>query len=244
VKSGRPSCAAPIQAREAIHPGWTTRCDLIGAIADALMQRRIRLLLYINSPILTRLGEDMRQRGLYQLTYSEEKFVEIHRQVLSEIGSRCGQRLAGYWFDSGYQSLAAYPDVRIETIDEFCKTGNPARLTAFNFWVFPVLTRWQDYWAGELNELHKPFQSRWIQHGPGKGFQAHGMLSMLPSWCHSKPGPIAPPQFTADDLIASVKSNVENQAVTTINTGIYQEGMIEESSRQTMLKLRQAIKGV
>jgi hypothetical protein len=236
-------CPAPIQAWEALHPGWTTGRDLIGEIADALKQRRIRLLLYVNSPILTRLGEDIRQTGLYQLTYSEEQFVEIHKQVLNEIGSRYGQRLAGYWFDSWYQSLAAYPDVPIESIYGFCKTGNPARVTAFNFWVFPVLTPWQDYWAGELNELHKPFQSRYIQRGAGKGFQAHGMLSMLPSWCHSEPGLIPPPQFTADDLIAYVKSNVANQAVTTINIGIYQEGTIEGSSRQMMLKLRQAIKG-
>jgi hypothetical protein len=243
LNHAHPHCAAPIHAWEAIHPGWTTRRDLIGEIADALKQHGIRLLLYINSPIMTKLGEDIRQTGLYQLTYSEEQFVEIHKQILNEIGSRYGQRLAGYWFDSWYQSLAAYPDVPIESIYEFCKTGNPARITAFNFWVFPVLTPWQDYWAGELNELHMPFQSRYLQRGAGKGFQAHGMLSMLPSWVHSDPGPIPPPQFSAADLIACVKANVEHQAVTTINIGIYQEGTIEETSRQMMRELRQAIKG-
>jgi hypothetical protein len=36
---------------------------------------------------------------------------------------------------------------------------------------------------------------------------------------------------------------VEHQAVTTINIGIYQESTIEETSRQMMRKLRQAIKG-
>lgn len=243
LNHAHPHCPAPIRTWEAIHPGWTTRRDLVGEIADALKQRGIRLLLYLNSPIMTKLGEDIRQTGPYQLTYSEEEFVDIHRQVLTEIGTRYGQRLAGYWFDSWYQSLAAYPDVPIESIYQFCKTGNPDRITAFNFWVFPVLTPWQDYWAGELNELHKPFQSRYIQRGAGKGFQAHGMLSMLPSWVHVDPGPIPPPQFNADDLIAYVKANVAHQAVTTINIGIYQEGIIEESSRQMMRKLREAIKG-
>jgi len=236
-------CAAPIKSWEAVHPGWTTHRDLIGEIADALKQRGIRLLLYLNSPIMTKLEEDIRQTGLYQLTYSEEQFTEIHKNILTEIGLRYGERLAGYWFDSWYQSLAAYPDVRIESIYEFCEAGNPDRITAFNFWIFPVLTPWQDYWAGELNALQNPFLSRYIQRGAGKGFQAHGMLTMLGSWVHSEPGPIPAPQFGAEDLIAYVKANVEHQAVTTINIGIYQEGTTEETSRQMMRKLRQAIKG-
>jgi len=242
LNHAHPHCPAPIRSWEAIHPGWTTRRDLVGELADALKQHGIRLLLYINSPIMTKLGEDIRETGLYQLTFSEEQFVAIHKDVLTEIGSRYGEGLAGYWFDSWYQSLAAYPDVPIESIFEYCKVGNPGRITAFNFWVFPVLTEWQDYWAGELNELANPFPSRYIQRGAGKGFQAHGMLSMLPSWVHSDPGPISRPQFSAEDLIAYVKANIEHEAVTTINIGIYQEGTIEESSRQMMRKLRQAVK--
>jgi hypothetical protein len=69
------------------------------------------------------------------------------------------------------------------------------------------------------------------------------MLTMLPAWVHSDPGPIPPPQFSARDLIAYVKANMEHQAVTTINIGIYQDGSIEETSRQMMGKLRQAIRG-
>jgi hypothetical protein len=243
LNHAHPHCPAPIQAWEAVNPGMTTRRDLIGEIADALKQHGIRLLLYINSPTMTKLRGNIRETGHYQLTYSEEQFTDIHKQVLTEIGSRYGERLAGYWFDSWYQSLAAYPDVPIESVFEYCKVGNPGRIAAFNFWIFPVLTPWQDYWAGELNALQNPFQSRYVQHGAGKGFQAHGMLTMLGPWVHSQPGPIPPPQFSAEDLIAYVKANVEHQAVTTINIGIYQEGSIEETSRQMMRQLRQAIKG-
>ena len=148
LNHAHPHCPAPIQSWEAIHPGWTTRRDLIGDIADVLEKRGIRFLLYINSPVLTMLG-DIGTTGLYELTCSEEQFTEIHKNVLSEIGSRYRDKLAGYWFDSWYQSLAAYPDVPIEAIYRYCKVGNPGRITAFNFWIFPVLTPWQDYWAGE-----------------------------------------------------------------------------------------------
>jgi len=241
LNHAHPHCPAPIHAWEAVHPGWTTRRDLVGDIAGALEKRGIRLILYINSPVLTNFGKTG-ETGLYELTFSEEQFTEIHKNVLSEIGSRYGAKPAGYWFDSWYQSLAAYPDVPIEAIFRYCKVGNPGRITAFNFWIFPVLTPWQDYWAGELNTLQNPFESRYIQRGAGTGFQAHGMVSMLESWVHGENGPIPPPQFSAEDLIAHVKANMEHQAVTTINIGIYQDGTIEQSSLDTMRQLRRAIR--
>jgi hypothetical protein len=241
LNHAHPHCPAPIHAWEAVHPGWTTKRDLIGDIAGALEKRGIRLILYINSPGLTNFGKTG-ETGLYELTFSEEQFTEIHKNVLSEIGSRYGEKLAGYWFDSWYQSLAAYPDVPIEAIYRYCKVGNSGRITAFNFWIFPVLTPWQDYWAGELNALQNPFESRYIQRGAGTGFQAHGMVSMLESWVHSETGPIPPPQFSAEDLIAHVKANMEHQAVTTINIGIYQDGTTEQSSLDAMRQLRRAIR--
>ena len=242
LNHAHPHCPAPIQAWEAIHPGSTTRRDLVGDIADSLQKRGIRFLLYINSPILTMLG-GIGANGLYDLACSEERFTEIHKNVLSEIGLRYRDKLAGYWFDSWYQSLAAYPDVPIEAIYRYSKIGNPERISAFNFWIFPVLTPWQDYWAGEFNTLQSPFQSRYIQRGAGAGFQAHGMVSMLQSWVHSDAVPIPPPQFSTEDLIAHVKANMQHQAVTTINIGIYQDGTIEESSLDMMRQLRRAIRG-
>jgi len=93
---------------------------------------------------------------------------------LSEIGSRYGEKLAGYWFDSWYQSLAAYPDVPIEAIYRYCKAGDPGRITAFNFWIFPVLTPWEDYWAGELNALHNPLGLVTYRRGLAQDFRPTG----------------------------------------------------------------------
>jgi Alpha-L-fucosidase len=242
LNHAHPHCPAPIRAWETVHPQWTTRRDLIGDIADALKKHAIRLILYINSPVMTKFGKTG-ETGLYELTFSEEQFTHIHKDILSEIGSRYGEKLAGYWFDSWYQSLAAYPDVPVESIYRYTKVGNPNRVTALNFWIFPVLTPWQDYWAGEFNRLQNSFPSRYIRRGAGKGFQAHGLLSMLESWVHSDPGPIPPPQFSVQDLVAYVKANMERQAVTTINIGIYQDGTVEQSSLEMMRQLRRAIRG-
>jgi TfoX/Sxy family transcriptional regulator of competence genes len=54
--------------------------------------------------------------------------------------------------------------------------------------------------------------------------------------------PIPPPQFIAEDLVAHVKANMQNQAVTTINIGIYQDGTVEQSSLDMMRQLRRAIR--
>jgi hypothetical protein len=90
---------------------------------------------------IDKLWNDRGNRAL-RADLQREQFTEIHKNVLSEIGSRYGEKLAGYWFDSWYQSLAAYPDVPIEAAYRYCKVGNPCRITAFNFWIFPVLTPW------------------------------------------------------------------------------------------------------
>jgi hypothetical protein len=68
------------------------------------------------------------------------------------------------------------------------------------------------------------------------------MLSMLPSSVHSEAGPIPAPRFRVENLIAYVKANMEHQAVTTINIGIYQDGTIEQSSLDMMRQLRRAIR--
>src|SRR5258708_14422779 len=83
LNHAHPHCAAPIQSWEAIHPGWTTRRDLLGELADALEARNIRFLLYINSPTLTKLCNIGLTR-LYQLTFIEEQFAEFQRNVLTE----------------------------------------------------------------------------------------------------------------------------------------------------------------
>src|SRR5260370_7333304 len=140
-----------------------------------------------------------------------------------------------------YQSLAAYSYVPIDAGYRACKVGNPAGITCFNFWIFPVLTPYHDYWAGELNSLQNPFASRYIQRGAGKGFQAHGLLSMLDAWVHGKPGPIPAPQFSAEDLIAYVRANIEHQPPTTINIGTYHHATADPTSFTSIRQFRRPI---
>jgi hypothetical protein len=233
VNHARPHCPAPIKSWERIHPGSTTQRDLLGEIAQALEARNIRLILYMASHTVGKLR-----------AATGKEYVAIHKEVLQEIGQRYGSRVAGYWFDGWYQTLEAHPEIEPRDLLPSVRAGNPARLVAFNFWVYPIETQWQDYWAGEVAEIVRPSSSRYMTSGPAIGLQAHFLLFADAPWVHSTPETEMEPLLFSDEaLIDFVRRNIEKEAPVTINLGIYQDGAIGEAAQRQMAKLRQAIRG-
>ena len=241
---GHPTCPAPIKAWEEIHPGWTTKRDLIADLAAALARRNIRLMLYMNCPGLGNLVQ-LPGTALDRPSYSEERYSEILTRVLSEFGLRYRDHVAGYWFDSWFQTDESYPDLPFETLDRAIKIGNPDCLVAYNYWAFPVETLWQDYWAGELTQLPlRPFHSRYIRHGAGKGLQAHSAIRLDSSWYHIQPNAsIGPPLYTAAQLGDYINACMRAQGVVSIGIAIYQNGTLDESSMQVMRDVRRIVRG-
>ena len=229
----QPHCPAPIESWERIHPGSTTKRDLLGEIADALEARNIRLMLYIASHTVGKLR-----------VATGTEYLRIHKEILQEIGQRYGARVAGYWFDGWYQTLEAYPEINPRDLIPYVRAGNPGRLVAFNSWVYPVETPWQDYWAGEVGDVVRPATSRYMTSGTAIGLQSHFLLFADAPWVHSLPdAEMEPLRFSDESLIDFVKKNAENEAAVTINLGIYQDGSIGEAARRQMAALRQAIRG-
>jgi len=232
VNHAEPHCPAPIESWERVHPGWTTQRDLIGDIADALNQRGIKLMLYFASHILGKLD-----------TASEEEFFKIHFDILTEMGLRYGEKVAGYWFDGWHAVTEKYPYAPFERFFNACKAGNPDRIIALNYWIFPVTTEWQEYWAGELGSPQRPHTARYFEDGPAKGLQSHSLLMLDAPWVHDKPNtPMELPRFTDEELISYVKACIANQGVVTMNLGIYQDGTIGEATLEQMKALRKAIR--
>lgn len=233
VNHARPHCPAPIRSWERIHPGSTTRRDLLGEIARALEARDIRLVLYVASHTVGKLH-----------VATGKEYVAIHKEVLQEIGQRYGSRVAGYWFDGWYQTLEAYPEIEPRDLLPSVRAGNPARLAAFNFWVYPIETAWQDYWAGEVAEIVRPASSRYMTSGPAIGLQAHFLLFADAPWVHSTPETeMESLRFSDAALIDFVRRNSEKEAPVTINLGVYQDGTIGEAAQRQMTALRRAIRG-
>lgn len=233
VNHADPHCPAPIKAWERIHPGWTTQRDLISELADRLAKHHVRLMLYFASHTLGRLGKS-----------TSDEYARIHQEIFSEMGARYRDKVSGYWLDGWYQSLEMYPELPVERIWEALKTGNPRRLVALNFWVYPIETEWQDYWAAEVGGLVKPAESRYATRGPGKGLQHHYLLFADAPWVHSKPdSDMEPLRFKDDKLIEFIQATAASQGVVTINLGVFQDGAIGTEARRQMLQVQQAMRG-
>jgi hypothetical protein len=234
-------CPAPIRSWEAYHPGLTTSRDLIGELADGLNGAGVRFLLYINSPRFAKITEEP---GAFSSNVDAMRYVDMHREVLDEIGRRYGRKLDGYWFDSWYQSFEHYPDIRQDLVFEACKIGNPGRITAFNFWILPICTPWQEYWAGEIGSPGVPPESRYIQRGAGPGLQAHSLLFLDAPWVHSKPDAVMEsPRFSAETLSNYIQECMTHQGVVTVNLGIYQDGIIGTEAAALMTEVRKKVRG-
>jgi hypothetical protein len=240
---GHPTCPAPIRSWEELHPGWTTRRDLIADLAGALNRRRIRLMLYMNCPGLGDLIQNSAD-AIDRPRFSEEQYAEILVKVFTELGLRYGSRVAGYWLDSWFQTDESYPNLPFRELDRAIKAGYPDRMVAYNYWAFPIETEWQDYWAGELTDLPlKRFGSRYIRRGAGKGLQAHSAIRLDDPWFHITPNTdIQPPRYTAAQLTEYIRTCMEDKAVVTFGVGIYQDGTISEASRQVLREVRRSIR--
>jgi len=241
---GHPTCPAPIRSWEELHPGWTTRRDLIADFSGALNRRGMRLLLYMNCPGLGDLMQTS-PRAIDQPKYSEERYAEILVKVFTEFGLRYGSRVAGYWLDSWFQTTERYPNLPFEALGRAIKAGYPDRMVAYNYWAFPIETDWQDYWAGELTDLPlKRFGSRYIRRGAGRGLQAHSAIRLDDPWFHITPNTdIQPPRYTAAQLTEYIRTCMEDQAPVSFGVGIYQDGTISEASRQVLRQVKRAIRG-
>jgi len=243
-----PHCPAPISSWEEIHPGWTTKRDLIGEIAESLDKVGIRLILYMASHLIGKpdgMDETVFLRNMINVRYPDSGFDEDrHVKILNEFGERYGKKVAGYWFDGWDLIPQQYPNLRFERIFDASKKGNTDRLIGLNFWIFPDATPWQEYWAGEADESLKAAKSRYIEHPVGKGLQRHALFMLEDIWIHrGVDSEMKAPIFTEEELIEYVNSLTANEGVATINLGIYQDGAVGKKSLKLMEALREAIRG-
>jgi hypothetical protein len=234
-----PCCPAPIRSWEKFFPGWTARRDLIADLAEGLGKKGIRLLLYFPSQTLGWV-EDHRVEKV-----SPDEFMDIHREILDEVGRRYGKSVAGYWFD-GWGSIAVrYPNISTEDFFNFCKVGNADRIIALSNWVFPLENPWQDYYAGDLGSIENPPKTRCVNNGPGEGIQYHCQVTIdEPNWAHeAMESPMAPPRFDDGRLVSYVQACMGIKVPVTLNLGIFQDGTVGEQTLKQVQSLRRKVRG-
>jgi len=222
---------APLQQWEKEYPGHTTKRDLITEISDSLNKRNIKFFLYLSTHVYAK----------YDKVNSGE-FGRLNYKLLSEIGARFKDKIAGYWFDGWYQSYQKHPGFDFEKFYKICKIGNSNRLTALNTWLYPNVSEWQDYWAGEIYSPGTIPQDRVVKSGPGKNLQFHALLALEADWAHtSLNSKVHPVRLPVNDLINYI-SSCNGKGPVTINIEIYQDGTIGEEALAAMEKIKKQLK--
>lgn len=230
VGHAQPYCPAPLSSWEKYFPGKTTKRDLIAEMAQALNAKGIKLMCYFPTHVV----------GKYPNASSKE-FTQMTSDILKEFGERYGEKIAGYWFDGFYQCFEKYPDFSFRDFYNVCKAGNSKRIIAVNSWIYPSVTEWQDYWAGETaSPVGLPVNGTNAR-GPGQGLRYQALLIMEPYWVQQKVE-MPKPQFEAQTLGDYISQCMKNGGAVTINLGIYQDGSVDPRAVDVLKEVRQRIR--
>jgi hypothetical protein len=241
---------APINAIDEILPGRTSRRDLIGEMADALAKRKIRLILYYHA------GATDAPKGHEMIpgsgswwsknwTSSSDKslFVKNWCTIMTEVGERYGDRLAGWIYDD---DLVYYP-VPYEQMGKAAKAGSPSRIISYNPWIQARGTDFQDLQFGEgftgSADLPESAHGIW-QSGPYKGLHAHGNFQLDgPNWgivrAEEK---ITPPVFSADKATEMALLAAQRNEALSWNLLMYDDGSVSEESLAVFQQAGRAVR--
>ncbi len=158
-----------------------SRRDLPLDLYDALHTRNIRLMLYL--PCQTP-NQDTRAQKAYGLPEGpkdqpiDPAFAEKWSAVIQEWSDRYAGKVAGWWFDGGYEHIG-FNEAIAARYAAAAKHGNPKTIVSFNPGVKVIRwTKAEDYTAGELNEPLTVFPAgRWLE-----GSQWHVLTYLGDNW--------------------------------------------------------------
>lgn len=222
-------CPAPIKSWEKLHPGKTTQRDLITEMANALNARGIKLLCYMHS---------MGTANFHAV--KNKQFLTNFKNILMELGNRYQEKIAGYWFDCWYQIFEGYPEIPFEEFYKVTKAGNKDRIICLNSWIYPAVSPWQDYWAGEVGSLIELPVDGYAKNGPVTKLPYHVLLMMEPYWVQESIE-ISEPRFTSESLAEYITDCNKNKGAVSINLGIYQDGTVSANALQVMKEVKSHI---
>ncbi len=220
---------APLESLDRILPGRTARRDLVRELADALARRGVKLILYYH------LGANSDPAWLKATGFWDTDATRLFDNwvaIVSEVGRRYGDKLAGWWFDDGAISYY-YRSAPWERLAMAAKAGYAGRLVGFNPWELPSVTEFQDYFCGEGNAdpcaggLLTVGGDGHLKSGSHQGLQACATLITEGDWVHSRKNTdIGPPRWNAQQMTSLLKEFSARKNVPIFNLEIYQDGTL------------------
>jgi hypothetical protein len=141
--------AAPITSIDNVLSGRTSPTDYLDTILTAFQNQGIKVIIYYH------LGHDDNPnldwwKAFWTVSptgYYAQKESAIYKwsNIIAEIGNRYGTKLAGWMFDDG---CIYYPSP-FHYLMAAARAGNPDRMVAFNPWILPRYSDYEDFSFGE-----------------------------------------------------------------------------------------------
>ncbi len=186
--------------------------DLPLDLSRALQAKGIRLMLYLPCQVPNEDGRAQKAFGLPEGKQDQPIDVAFARkwaEVIQEWSVRYGDKVAGWWFDGGYEHIH-FNQVIAAIYAQAVKSGNPKAIVTFNPGVRVVhYTEAEDYTAGELNEAFDQIpSSRWLQ-----GSQWHALTFMGTQWGRRDT------RYSAERWAEWVKTVTDRGGVVTLDLG-------------------------
>ncbi|HVZ87914.1 MAG TPA: hypothetical protein VHG72_13150 [Polyangia bacterium] len=141
--------AAPIASIDEVLTGRTSKIDYLGTMLTEFQKQGIKVIFYYH------LGHDdnpnldwwnafwtVSSAGDYA---RKETAIQKWINIITEIGNRYGTMLAGWMFDDG---CIYYPSP-FNRLTVAARAGNPDRMVAFNPWILPRYSDYEDFAFGE-----------------------------------------------------------------------------------------------
>jgi hypothetical protein len=205
---------APIKSVDDImgNSTLTSKRDLIGEIAAALQSNGIHFCLYYHSGLNQQPDWLAKQNwpSTFTLTGTGDRstFFNNWVAVISEIGSRYGTNLDGFFFDDACN----YYPAPFERLGAAARAGNPNRTISWNAWIAARYTDFQDVLFGEGYHGENQFGSSSeggngvFTDGPQMGLMGHGMFITEGSWGIGSRNPKIKTQINLNQALGWIKN--------------------------------------
>jgi len=254
---GQQYIAAPITSLDKLISDRTTKRDLLGEMADRLHERGIKLIFYYHYGYECYHSRDMEWlEAVGGLKADKTELYENLMKIVSEVGTRYGDKLHGWWFDGGARYYNCHFDgssgeagilsAPFKAFSQAARSGNDERIIAYNSWIKPRVTEYQDYYGGEGRTTFNPaeLEEGVIKIGRQQGLQAHGCFTLEKRWGHiDLDTPIPKPKYDLEKLSGFIDQAKDNRYPLSINLEMYEDGTVSPESLSLLKDLRVNIRG-
>jgi len=253
---GQQYLSAPIASLDRLISDRTTKRDLLGEMADRLHERDIKLIFYYHYGYECYHSRDMEWlEAVGGLKPDKTDLYENLMGIIAEIGERYGDKLHGWWFDGGARYYNCHFDgssgaegILTAPFSEFsqaARMGNDQRILAYNSWIKPRVTEYQDYYGGEGRKSFDPtsLEEGTFDSGRQEGLQAHGCFILEKRWGHIEMNTTIPkPKYTVEQLTGFVQQAQANRYPLSINLEMYEDGSVSPESLSALRELKSSVR--